>query len=159
MEDRINLILNDEEFQNHLNNNRNMEVDRIFCHHDIVHLLDVCRIAMIINLEQNLNIDKETIYASGLLHDIGRWVEYKTGKDHAIASAELAEPILLRCGFTHAEIQEILLAIRSHRKKDHSTDLSRILFQADKASRLCLNCNAKGECKRFFNGETYRLKY
>ena len=26
---------------------------------------------------------KEVIYAAGLLHDIGKWQEYKTGIDHA----------------------------------------------------------------------------
>lgn len=159
MNDRINFILKDQEFLVYLNNNKDLEVDRVFCHHDITHFLDVCRIAMIINLERKLNIDKEIIYAVGLLHDIGRWVEYNIGKDHAIASAELAESILRRCQFTNIEINEIILAIKSHRDKEHTTDLSSIIYEADKASRLCFNCNAKDSCKRFLNGEFYYLKY
>lgn len=157
--DRINCLLEDEEFLMFLRKNEELEVERIFCHHDISHFLDVCRIAMIINYERKLNIDKELIYAAGLLHDIGRWVEYITGKDHALASAELAESILKKCEFTNIEIKEITLAIRSHRDKEHTTDLSSILYEADKTSRSCFNCSAKDKCKRFFNGELYYLKY
>ncbi len=157
--DRITCILKDKEFNMYLKNNEELEEDRIFCHHDITHFLDVCRVATIINLERGLNIDKELIYATGLLHDIGRWVEYKIGKDHAIASAELAREILQRCGFTNVEIEEVDLAIRSHRNKEHVTDLSNILYEADKISRPCLSCKSKDKCKRFLNGEVYNFKY
>lgn len=157
--DRISLIIRDQDFQTYLNRNIDMEKDREFCRHDMVHFLDVCRISMIINLERGSNIDKEVIYAAGLLHDIGRWVEYQRGEDHAIASAKLAEAILKRCKFTDIEIKEILLAIESHRIKDHPTDLSKILYEADKASRFCLTCKAIRKCKRFFNGEIYKLDY
>lgn len=157
--DRVNCILKEKEFLEYLEKNRESEVERIFCHHDISHFLDVSRIAMIINYEQGFNIGKEIIYAAGLLHDIGRWVEYKTGEDHAIASARLAEPILKRCKYNESENEEILLAIKSHRARDHKTDLSRIIYQADKESRACFKCKAKGKCKRFFNGEIYYMKY
>lgn len=157
--DRINLILEDKEFLSYLKRNKELEVDRVFCRHDITHFLDVCRVAMIINLEENLAIDKEIIYASGLLHDIGRWMEYERGKDHALASSELAEPILRRCKFVDDEISEIILAIVSHRDKEHKSDLSRIIYKADKISRPCFDCNAKAECKRFLNGEIYYLEY
>lgn len=80
------------------------------------HLLDVCRISWILNLEEGLLIDKERIYAAALLHDIGRWVEYETGQDHAMASGELAEDILDRCGFSGNEKADIIEAIKSHRK-------------------------------------------
>ena len=72
MMDRITCILKDKEFNMYLKNNEELEEDRIFCHHDITHFLDVCRVATIINLERGLNIDKELIYATGLLHDIDR---------------------------------------------------------------------------------------
>lgn len=157
--ERINCILKDKEFNMYLKNNEELEENRIFCHHDITHFLDVCRVATIINLERGLNIDKELIYATGLLHDIGRWVEYKTGKDHAILSADLSREILKRCGFTKGEIEKIDLAIRSHRNKEHSTDLSNILYEADKLSRPCVSCKSKDKCKRFLSGEVYTLKY
>ena len=52
------------------------ETDRIFCRHDFSHLLEVCRIAYIMNLEHNFGLEKEMIYLCGLLHDIGRAQEY-----------------------------------------------------------------------------------
>lgn len=157
--DRVNCILKDNEFLKNLEKNKEAEKERIFCHHDIIHFLDVCRIATIINYEKELNIDKELIYAAGLLHDIGRWIEYRTGEDHAITSARLAEPILRRCNYTESEIGEILLAIKAHRGKDHKTDLSSIIYQADEESRACFECDAKEKCKKFLNGETYYLLY
>lgn len=159
MMDRINCILEDEDFKSYLKNNQVLEVERIFCHHDINHFMDVSRIAYIINLEKGYGIDKELIYAVGLLHDIGRWIEYKYGKDHALASSELAQPILLRCGFMESEIDEVLRAIKSHRSEKQSTNLGAIIFEADKISRPCYTCNAKGQCKRFLNNEKFILKY
>ena len=157
--DRINQILNDSQFMEYLKKNEQSEEMRIFCRHDLVHFLDVCRIALILNLERNLGLDKEIIYAAGLLHDIGRWVEYATGQDHASASAELAKAILERCGFSKGETAAILDAISAHRSKAHESELSRILFEADKASRMCLTCPARSQCKNFRHGETFLLKY
>ncbi len=157
--DRINCILENEEFKLYIKTNEALETDRVFCHHDINHFMDVCRVAYILNLEKGYGIDKELIYAAGLLHDIGRWLEYKEGKDHAIVSAELAEPILTKCGFTSVEIDQVLGAIRAHRQKDHDSNLKAILYEADKISRPCYSCNAKAECKRFANGQKFNLKY
>ncbi|WIV13361.1 HD domain-containing protein [Proteiniborus sp. MB09-C3] len=156
---RVNCILEDDDFLSYIAKNKELEQDRMFCHHDINHLLDVCRIAWILNLEENLSIPKETVYASGLLHDIGRWVEYETGKDHAIASGELADSILTRCGFLNDEKANILRAIISHRNKEHRADLSRILYRADKLSRPCFHCDAKSRCKRFQKGEKQILYF
>lgn len=52
--------------------------DRIFCGHDMGHLLDVARLAWIFNLEANQEISKERIYAAALLHDIGGIFSTKT---------------------------------------------------------------------------------
>lgn len=156
---RIDCILEDEDFKYHLKATESLEKERIFCHHDINHFMDVSRVAYIINLEKGYLIDKELIYATGLLHDIGRWVEYKEGKDHAIASAELAQPILERCGFSKTEIEQVLSAIKAHRQKEQSSHLGAIIYEADKTSRPCYNCNARGQCKRFINGEKFNLKY
>lgn len=157
--ERVNCILEDADFVRYIAKNKESEKERIFCHHDLNHLLDVCRISWILNLEEELSIDKEKIYAAGLLHDIGRWMEYETGRDHAIVSGELAEGILDRCGFSADEKTQIVEAIKSHRKKEHSTDLSRILYRADKLSRPCFNCEAIGKCKRFRCGEKPTLSY
>ncbi len=157
--ERVNCILEDIDFLKYVAKTKKLEEDRIFCHHDLNHLLDVCRISWILNLEEKLLIDKEKIYAAALLHDIGRWVEYETGQDHAIASGELAENILDRCGFSDNEKVDIIRAIKNHRKKEHSTDLSRILYKADKLSRPCFNCEAISQCKRFQQAQKQVLLY
>lgn len=144
----------------YLNKNIELERERIYCHHDITHLLDVCRIAYILVLEKNININKEIIYACGLLHDIGRWKEYTKGIDHALASKELAIEILKDCSFNEKEITLISDAIANHRNKNnHNSPLSELIYKSDKLSRPCFHCNAKSKCKRFLNGETAILKY
>ncbi|MEL7657043.1 MAG: HD domain-containing protein [Bacillota bacterium] len=156
---RINSILNDSEYLNYLKKNIEAEADRIYCRHDLAHFLDVSRIAYIISLEEKLNIDKEILYAMGLLHDIGRWMEYENGIDHAVASKELAAGILQRCEFTGIEINEILAAIEGHRNKGDASLLADILYRADKLSRNCVLCNARITCKKFQNGEKPQLQY
>ncbi|MCR5755230.1 MAG: hypothetical protein K6G30_10535, partial [Acetatifactor sp.] len=64
--DRVNKILNHELFLQHLQKNMEAEKTRIFCHHDMTHFLDVARIGMLINLEEDIRIDKEWIYAAAL---------------------------------------------------------------------------------------------
>ena len=52
------------------------EKERIFCRHGMEHLLDVARIAYITNLEEGLGIEKDVIYAAGLLHDVIEDTDY-----------------------------------------------------------------------------------
>jgi len=157
--ERINYILNDPDFINYLNKNKETEADRIYCRHDIAHFLDVSRIACIISLEEKLIIDKEILYAMGLLHDIGRWMEYENGTDHAIASKELAAGILQKYEFSEIEISEILSAIEGHRKRGDTSYLGDLLYRADKLSRNCTHCKARITCKKFQNGEKPFLLY
>lgn len=156
---RINQILKNEEYIKYLKKNKEAEGDRIYCHHDIEHFLDVSRIAYIISLEEKLSLDKEILYAMGLLHDIGRWMEYESGMDHALASKELAEEILRDCEFRESEIQEILAAIESHRNIKSTSLLGDLLYRADKLSRNCLHCSAIGTCKKFQKGEVPVILY
>ncbi|MBF7096953.1 HD domain-containing protein [Alkalibacter mobilis] len=158
--ERINRILVDEIYLSHLNKIKEHEKQRIFCRHDITHFLDVARIAWIITLERNLNFQKEIVYACGLLHDIGRWLEYEEGTDHALASGEMCVEILEKNGFDPEEIRQIKKAIASHRVKcDANEDLSALLYESDKASRRCYSCDAIGQCKKFQNGEIPEIKY
>lgn len=156
---RINQILTNEDYIKYLSKNKDAEGDRIYCHHDITHFLDVSRIAYIISLEEKLNVNKEILYAMGLLHDIGRWMEYESGIDHALASKNLAEGILLDCDFSETEIQEILTAIESHRNIKSTSVLGDLLYRADKLSRNCLHCSAIGTCKKFQNKEVPVILY
>jgi HD superfamily phosphodiesterase len=156
---RINQILANEDYIKYLSKNKEAEGGRIYCHHDIAHFLDVSRIAYIISLEEKLNVNKEILYAMGLLHDIGRWMEYESGIDHALASKNLAEGILLDCDFSETEIQEILTAIESHRNIKSTSVLGDLLYRADKLSRNCLHCSAIGTCKKFQNKEVPVILY
>lgn len=146
--DRINQILHHPLWQETMKDLGILEQGRIFCRHDIVHLLDVARIACLENLESGLGIPKELIYGAALLHDLGRAAQYREGTPHHQASAELALRILPECGFSPAETDRIVDAIRSHRKDETVGDisLSGLLYRADKASRLCLFCNAREGC-------------
>jgi uncharacterized protein len=146
--DRVNKILNHELFLQHLQKNMEAEKTRIFCHHDMTHFLDVARIGMLINLEEDIRIDKEWIYAAALLHDIGKHIQYENGTPHEKSSAQIAPLILRDCGFDEKETDVIVSAIATHRDKNVqiSRDLNGILYRADKLSRSCFACDAKDKC-------------
>ena len=80
--ERIDKILQHELYKEYVGKIELAERDREFCKHDMVHFLDVCRLAMILYLKEQADakdIKEEWIYATGLLHDIGRWQEYEEG--------------------------------------------------------------------------------
>lgn len=77
--ERVNQILQHTLYQSCRRQIDEKEKDRIFCGHDMGHLLDVARLAWIFNLEANQEISKERIYAAALLHDIGRHIQYENG--------------------------------------------------------------------------------
>lgn len=130
---------------------QDLEQKRIFCRHQMDHLLDVARIAYILNLERGLGISKEVIYAAAILHDIGKGRQYEHGVPHEIASADIAEQIFAdmpkEFRFTQHEQQQILTAIRGHRKlRKNAEPLETLLYESDKASRACFACPAEPEC-------------
>lgn len=126
------------------------EINRSFCRHQMSHYLNVARIAYIYNLEQNLGFRKEVIYAAAILHDIGKYKQYKKKIPHEIASAEIAEVILKdlpEAYFTEEEKKQIVRAVLEHRKmKEDMSDLGRLLYISDKKSRACYMCPAEQEC-------------
>ncbi|MBD5545145.1 MAG: HD domain-containing protein [Lachnospiraceae bacterium] len=127
---------------------REWEKDRPFCKHDYVHFLNVARLAMIIKLKEQIDLSEELIYGAALLHDIGRHVQYETGKDHAIVSSELAPKILKESGYNQEETDLIVEAVRNHRneKVKEEKNLKGILYRADKLSRECYFCEAEPLC-------------
>ena len=160
---RINKIIKHTLYLEFIDKIKAYEKDRIFCKHDPAHFINVCRLAEIDWLKYRLGeseeytetanfknglMNKEMLYACGLLHDIGRWQEYENGIRHETASAQLAPEILRDCGFEQQEIDEIVLAIGNHRNKEISGELSLsgFLYRADKKSRPCYLCEAEGEC-------------
>ena len=68
----VEAIRNHPLYEKHYNKLKKTEQERIFCRHQMEHLLDVARIAYIYNLEQGLGITKDVIYGAALLHDIGK---------------------------------------------------------------------------------------
>ena len=146
--ERLNRIWQDPQYQEAYRKIQDLEKDRIFCGHSAEHFLDVARLIWIYNLEDGGNLDRECVYAAAFLHDIGRHMQYLDGTPHHKASADLAEQILPRCGFSWDETQEILAAIRNHRNREIRKDksLSGYLYKADKQSRNCMSCGEQNLC-------------
>ena len=117
-----------------------LEKDREFCGHDMEHFLSVARISYLMVLEKNLDIPKDIIYATALLHDLGRADQYEKGISHDEAGAILAEEILKDCGYTVAERKIMVDTILKHRGVEDKED------RADKLSRDCIHCKARQEC-------------
>jgi uncharacterized protein len=157
---KVNSILNNEKFKEYLNKNKESEKERTFCGHDLQHFIDVARIAYIMTLENNLKIDKEIVYATALLHDIGRWMQYNKGISHEIASCGLAEDILIECGFNVEERTIILNAILNHRKKVVENEtFEHIFYLSDKLSRNCFSCKAIKECNWSEEKKNHKINY
>lgn len=146
--DKINKILKHDLFKQYMNANAEKESDRIFCRHNMSHIMDVARIAYILNLEEGYGLSKDMIYGAALLHDIGRHVQYETGEKHAVVSARLALPILVDCGFDEKEVQEIMSAIYAHSDKKIIQDrtLNGLVARADQLSRACYTCPVSDLC-------------
>lgn len=149
--DRYNRIINNKSFVAILEELRYLEADRIFCRHGLGHLLDVCRIAYILNLENDYGYDKDVIYAAGLLHDIGRVRQYRYGEDHHTAGLADAGIILDECGYSDDEKTLIISAISAHKSLPADNEsmegiFAGLLYEADKKSRNCFMCKAYMEC-------------
>ena len=160
MNDKINVIIENHSFQYHLRNIEYYEEHREFCIHDMQHFLDVARLMYIINLENTLNIPKHMIYATALLHDIGRGIQYEKGIPHHISSVEIAKEILQQCNYDENEIHEILEAIGEHRSSNERlNNLNDLLYKCDKLSRNCAHCTATDGCKWPQHKKNMRIIY
>lgn len=158
--DKINVIIENHSFVKNLHNIEELEKHREFCKHDLQHLLDVARLMYIINLENTFNIPKYMIYATALLHDIGRGEQYENGTPHDIASVKIASHILLECKYNTKEIDEILEAIGNHRDNtENLNSLSQLLYKCDKLSRNCFHCSATNNCKWADTNKNFNITY
>lgn len=141
------IVLNHNLFNEKINKIEDDEKTRVFCKHDFSHLMNVARICYIINLEENLNIDKDLIYVTALLHDLGRADEVDTGINHSILSQEIAQEILKDLDFDDESKQRIISAIKHHRTNAENDDrFKEIFYKADKLSRMCFRCPARSIC-------------
>lgn len=145
---RVSLIIEDIRFKNALAKIKVLEKNRIFCGHDIHHLLDVARIAWIYVLENRLDFNKSVIYAAGLLHDVGKYRQYEEKIPHHMSSAQMAKDILADAGYDSKDVCMITEAIFNHRElvTNDRSSLNYILFMADKRSRNCWHCPAEELC-------------
>lgn len=143
---RVNEIIHHPMFADRLERLQALEAERIFCRHDLTHLLDVARMMWIAALEGGLPLDREVVYGAALLHDLGRVDQIERGVPHDQASADLAGRILPEAGFTPEETREIMQAIRAHRTDGSEETLGQLLYRADKACRTCWRCGANSEC-------------
>ena len=148
---RVNAIYRHPLYQTYYRQLEEAEQGRIFCRHQMTHLMDVARIAYIRSLEEGLGLDREVIYAAAVLHDIGKVLQYEEGIPHEITGEKIAAEILDGLAgenaFSETEKAMILTAIRGHRKlRDEPEVLERLLYESDKASRMCFACPAEPQC-------------
>ena len=158
---RVNQLLDHEDYICCMEKIEALEKERRFCKHGFEHGLNVARVAYAYMLEKGEGIlPKEVVYAAAFLHDIGRWVEYQTGEDHAEVSARLALPLLEVCRFSSEDIQVILKGIREHRlhPEDSLTLLGEALALADDWARDCRHCSAQTLCYKF-NSSMKQIMY
>lgn len=152
--EKIKKIFKDRRFWEYVEKNNTAEKNRKYCKHSFDHLLSVARIAYILLLEKGLGSEfsRDIVYASGMLHDIGRWKEYETGEDHAFLSAQLSGEILKDAGFEQSDVDVIAGAIKEHRSSENITGrtlLGEILHRADVLSRDCWQCSAREDCYKY----------
>jgi uncharacterized protein len=158
--ERVNKIVSHRAYVENIDKLFRAEENRVFCRHNLQHFLDVARVGYIIALERKFKIGKEIIYAASLLHDIGRWKQYQDGTDHAIYSAGLAQGILIDCGFKDEEIVQVIESIEKHRKGINlTTELDIALYEGDKLSRPCVECQSLDGCDRFSHDQKPKLVY
>lgn len=146
--ERVNRLINDEEYIRLSDRIKQAEQNRKFCRHGLSHSLDVARICYILNLEENLGIKKDVIYACALVHDLGRACEYESGESHHEAGSRIAAGLLQRAGFDEEEMSLMSEAVSMHKEISDAAanKLAVILCRADKLSRMCFDCEACEEC-------------
>ena len=149
--DRVNAIWKHPLYQKYYARIEELEQNRVFCRHQMPHLLDVARIAYIRNLEDDMGFAKDVVYAAAVLHDIGKALQYEARIPHELAGVDIAEQILAdlpaEAAYTKDEKRMILTAIKGHRRlREDPEPLAKLLYESDKASRMCFACPAEAQC-------------
>lgn len=142
-----------------------IEQDRIYCHHELSHALDVCRMAWMMYLEDqmqekfesgledsvNLQEKKDQFYVTGLLHDIGRVAQYETGEHHSEAGMRIAKQLLSEIGYPEEWMSETLQIVGVHHGREEENAETGVMEyyirRADHLSRNCFLCEAADSCK------------
>lgn len=156
----VNRLLAHSEFIRIQNEIKEWEHERIYCHHEMEHALDVCRIAWVMYLEDHArevmeNAEllemKERFYLAGLLHDIGRACQYETGEHHSATGCLIAKKILEEIGYPKERSEEILQIVGAHHgravSEQNCSSIGYYIRKADHLSRNCFLCKAAESCK------------
>lgn len=160
--DYVNRLIRNETYLQTMKQIHDRERTRIFCHHGFNHLLDVARIAYIMNLEYAFGFEKEFLYLCALLHDIGRAQEYITGESHEEAGVRLAAQLLKEIGYPEEKQQEILKKVEDHRHAPlpkEGVNRDNFFWFADKKARNCFACGAAGECNWSMEKRTMEINW
>ena len=108
----------------------NSKLPKKLYYHNVEHTLDVIKVVS--QYIKRENIDNESAYLlriAALLHDLGFT---DTNVDHEEKSAEMAEELMLECGFSKNHIKVVQGLIRATRiPQSPKTDLERILCDSD----------------------------
>lgn len=152
----VKQLLQDREYLACVKRLEQLEADREFCRHGLSHFLDVARIGWILILEhavkdgmefQSFLEQKEQIYLTALLHDIGRLAQLEDGTPHESAGKEMAGRFLRKIDYPISKQPDILEAIQDHRgTRKTNGDLATIIKEADNRSRNCFFCEALEKC-------------
>ena len=158
---RAHAIIEHPLFQTSMEQNRDSEINSVFCSHDMGHATDVARVGYILNLEQNLGFSPEIIYAAALLHDITKWLQHTQGIPHNESAIEPATRILQDAGFDREEIAMICEAILHHRRGPQEPGMvfAELLYRADKLSRACYLCDSRTACNWDESMQNATLRY
>lgn len=153
-----NQLFSNYDYQFYLSKIDSHEKNRDFCRHNMTHFLSVARITTIKCLEKQMNLSKDLIYTTALLHDIGRFIQYEDSTPHEIASHKLAYTFLETLDFSSKENSIILDAIINHRNPK-SLGFNRIFYLSDKLSRECFSCPVEKECSWSHNKKNNKILY
>ncbi len=154
-------MVNHEVYQTYYKRICECETDRVFCCHQMNHLLDVARIAYIKNLEEGLGFDKELIYVAAVLHDIGKSFQYRQQIPHEIAGERVARRILdtLPEGLTFSAEENALicLAVRGHRDgMSTGKPIEELFYDSDKRSSTVFPARQKKSVTGMMKRKTWR---
>lgn len=163
-----NKVLKHPIFIQFLQDIKAIEADRIYCHHELEHAMDVARLAWIyylegmaattvssgdkkccLNEESSLAELKDFIYTASLLHDIGRVAQYQTGVHHSISGLEPAKRIMEEIEIPSEWVPQILDIIAEHGNDPDQSEknVGYYIAKADHDCRLCFSCSAYDSCK------------
>lgn len=158
----VDRLIQNEKYLETMGQIHEMERQRIYCHHGFNHLLDVARIAYLINLEMEFGYEKEFLYLCALLHDIGRAKEYSTGVSHEKAGVELAKQLLAEIEYPEELQGKILEKVEDHRHAsmpEEGITRENFFWFADKRARNCFACNAAETCNWPMEKRTLHIEW